>query len=189
MVKLYNFKFDNKITKQGWELVLSQNFNDAFEVTWLSEYHCCFYSEENINQTLSELIPIIENDLACRITVLVSHREDKLSEQALELAAKYSSGKLVDLADVCLLAVKEKQTDFLLIFENYFNHIDTDLLRTMAAYLTNDSSGLRTSENLFIHRNTWLYRLNKFYRLTKLDLKDADDVAFFRFWLSWLKIK
>lgn len=189
MPKLYNFKFENKVDKQEWALVLSHNFTTAFEITWLTDNHCFIYSEENINQTLSELIPIIENDLACQITVLVSHRENKLNDQALELAVKHNSGTLVNLADVCLLAVKENHTDFISNLENYFDKVDSELLRTMAAYLANSNSGLKTSENLYIHRNTWLYRLHKFYQLTKLDLRDADDVAFFRFWLSWQKIK
>jgi len=189
MTKLYNFRFDNKINRQEWSLVLDHNFRNVFDVTWSSEYNCFFYSEDNINQTLGELIPIIENDLACQLTVLVSHLDNKLSDKALSLAVKFNSGKLINLADICLLAVNERQTDFILYIENYFSKIDEELLRTMAAYLANNSSGLKTANNLYIHRNTMLYRLSKFYQLTKLDLHDYDDASFFSFWLSWQKIK
>jgi len=189
MIKLYNFSFENKISKEEWALVISQNFKTAYELIWLSADQCYFYSEENINQTLSELIPIMENDLACQITVLVSHSDEKLSHQALQFAIQYQNGKLFNMTDLGMLALKENRIDFLSNWDNYFKNVDNELLRTMTAYLANSSSGLKTAETLYIHRNTWLYRFNKFYQLTKLDLQDGDDASFFRFWLAWQRIK
>ena len=95
----------------------------------------------------------------------------------------------MSLSDVSLLAIVKQEEDFIAYLEDYFTELDRELLHTMRCYQLNNCSGIKTAENLFIHRNTWNYRLNKFHNLTKLNLHDYDDAAFFRFWLSWQNIK
>ena len=48
-----------------------------------------------------------------------------------------------------------------------------NLLETLKCYLTNDCNLLKTSDELFIHRNTLIYRLNKIKYVLKNNLEDA----------------
>lgn len=48
-----------------------------------------------------------------------------------------------------------------------------NLLETLKCYLTNDCNLLKTSDELFIHRNTLIYRLNKIKEILKNNLEDA----------------
>lgn len=48
-----------------------------------------------------------------------------------------------------------------------------NLLKTLRCYLTNDCNLLKTSHELFIHRNTLIYRLNKIKEMLKNDLENA----------------
>ena len=43
---------------------------------------------------------------------------------------------------------------------------------------------VKTAEHLNIHRNTLIYRLDKFKELTNLDLSEGDDI--YKLWLSFL---
>ena len=48
-----------------------------------------------------------------------------------------------------------------------------NLLETLKCYLTNDCNLLKTSDELFIHRNTLIYRLNKIKYVLKNNLESA----------------
>ena len=183
-MKIYGFKFDRVIAKQQWSQLINHNFPTSKEIYWFDDEHCFFHSEININQTLNELLPLMENDLSCQITALITHDCDNLSKKALDLAAKYQKGKLLSIADVCLLAVLKNETDFMKIFEDYFNHLDAELLHTNEVFLANNFSGTVSAQLLYIHRNTLLYRRDKFQQLTKLNLRDFDDASLFKFWLT-----
>lgn len=51
----------------------------------------------------------------------------------------------------------------------------TELVRTLESYFKNNSNINKTSEELFTHYNTILYRLERIQEITKLDLNDAND--------------
>ena len=51
----------------------------------------------------------------------------------------------------------------------------TELVRTLESYFKNTSNINKTSEALFTHYSTILYRLERIQEITKLDLNDAND--------------
>ena len=188
MNKYYGLAFDKTPDEKQWQEILKESFTVPFKMTWINTKLGYFYSEENINQTISELLPLWESDLALQITALVTFDFNRMSTMALKLSAKYQRGKLLNMADVCLLALIHDEKDFLSVVDDYFVAINQELLHTMSAYLANNANGIKVAQQLYIHRNTWLYRLNKFTRFTGLDLRDFDDAAFFNFWLSKNKL-
>ena len=60
-----------------------------------------------------------------------------------------------------------------------------DLLETIRAFFQNDLNLSTTARQLFIHRNTLIYRLDKVRKATGLDLKKFEDAAVFRFLMSF----
>lgn len=49
---------------------------------------------------------------------------------------------------------------------------DSDRLPTLRAYLRNNGSLVNTSKELFIHRNTLVYRINKITQMCHYDIND-----------------
>ena len=60
-----------------------------------------------------------------------------------------------------------------------------DLLETIRTFFQNDLNLSTTARQLFIHRNTLIYRLDKVRKATGLDLKKFEDAAVFRFLMSF----
>lgn len=56
---------------------------------------------------------------------------------------------------------------------------DPDLSQTAAAFIQTNLSISETAQNLFLHRNTLVYRLGKIEKLTGLDLKRLDHAMAF----------
>ena len=58
--------------------------------------------------------------------------------------------------------------------------IDEDMFATVTKFFENDLNVSETSRELFIHRNTLVYRLDKIQQLTRLDLRKFTDAITFK---------
>ena len=57
---------------------------------------------------------------------------------------------------------------------------DEEMLGTAEEFLQNSLNVSETSRNLFMHRNTLMYRLDKIERMTGLNLRKFSDAVTFR---------
>ena len=60
------------------------------------------------------------------------------------------------------------------------NVLDDETLQTIYKFFENNLNVSETSRQLFVHRNTLVYRLDKIERLTGLDLRNFDDAVIFK---------
>lgn len=78
------------------------------------------------------------------------------------------------------LPIAELESESIRILRQYDTQRGTEYLKTLEAYLRNEMSVSRTSEELYIHRSSLLKRLDKILRLTGFDLEDADARLYLR---------
>ena len=64
---------------------------------------------------------------------------------------------------------------------------DEETVETIAKFFENNLNVSETSRQLFIHRNTLVYRLDKLDRATGLDLRVFDDAITFQIALMVVK--
>lgn len=60
------------------------------------------------------------------------------------------------------------------------DNMDNELLTTINAFFENSLNISETARQLFVHRNTLIYRLNKVQKITGLDLRRFDDAITFK---------
>jgi carbohydrate diacid regulator len=74
--------------------------------------------------------------------------------------------------------------DFGMPFEQIVE--DEELIQTAMRFFENDLNITETSRQLYVHRNTLIYRLNKIEKQTGLDLRSFDDaIQFYMLMLIW----
>lgn len=61
-----------------------------------------------------------------------------------------------------------------------YKSLDEDTLATIDCFFENNLNGSETSRELFVHRNTLVYRLDKVKKNTGLDLRSFDDAVMFK---------
>ncbi len=61
-----------------------------------------------------------------------------------------------------------------------YEALDSETLITINKFFENNLNGSETSRQLFIHRNTLVYRLDKVQKITGLDLRSFDDAVLFK---------
>ena len=66
---------------------------------------------------------------------------------------------------------------------------DKELLNTGNCYLTNNLNVSETAREMYIHRNTLIYRIDKIEKLTGLDIKNFNDALNFRIIYILSKLK
>ncbi len=114
-----------------------------------------------------------------------SYREARL---ALEISSIFSEGKGVSSYDnlglgrlifqlpdnLCEMFVNE------ILRGHTIDDFDDELITTITKFFSNNLNISETSRQLFIHRNTLVYRLDKIQKMTGLDLRVFEDVVVFK---------
>lgn len=97
--------------------------------------------------------------------------------------SRFKDGDVINFAEVLATlpkSVREKLSagfemkNFAKIFE------DEEMMRTVNAYLKSGMNVSRTARNLYMHRNTLIYRLGVVRRMTGLDLRNFDMAITFK---------
>ncbi len=76
--------------------------------------------------------------------------------------------------NLCKLFVEE------IFGENIPNQLDEETLTTINKFFENNLNVSETSRQLFVHRNTLVYRIEKIQKSTGLDLRNFDDALTFK---------
>ena len=75
---------------------------------------------------------------------------------------------------LCKLFLKE------VFAEGAFESLDTETILTIQKFFENNLNVSETSRQLYVHRNTLVYRLDKIQKITGLDLRNFDDAIIFK---------
>jgi len=61
-----------------------------------------------------------------------------------------------------------------------FEALDAETMNTIVKFFENNLNVSETSRQLFVHRNTLVYRLDKIQKVTGLDLRQFGDAIIFK---------
>lgn len=64
--------------------------------------------------------------------------------------------------------------------DNVYDQIDQETMITIKKFFENSLNVSETSRQLFVHRNTLVYRLDKIQKLTGMDLRNFEDAMLFK---------
>ncbi|MBI9012761.1 MAG: helix-turn-helix domain-containing protein [Clostridiales bacterium] len=64
------------------------------------------------------------------------------------------------------------------------HHLNSELLETTTGFFKNNLNVTDTANELFLHRNTLIYRLNKISQVTNLDIRNFEDACKLRILLT-----
>lgn len=91
-----------------------------------------------------------------------------------------------DIANFYLIECCTKELPFnlvcskkIIILINYDKKHDTDYYNTLRIYLQNNLNAVKSSNDLFIHRSTLLYRIQKIKELINIDFEDKQSLLYF----------
>lgn len=120
------------------------------------------------------------SDLGDDLIILEGFNHTQLMSDALRIAVQHRQGSIVDLTDILLVAKEMKIDEFLTALRNYLGKIPADLIKTADMYILTQANAVLAAQELYLHRNTFNYRLNKFTLLTQIDLRNPTLYQFYK---------
>lgn len=139
--------------------------------------------ERDVPRLLSSF-PAFAEDLLVPIAGVMGGEGNRLLPKLLPSALSLLPGRISWGGEVILKAFSFGDLALLKDLSLLFRGVDPELLRTGEAYLRMNGRGDIASEALFLHRNTLLYRLNRFHEETGLDLRKEQDAFLFALYLG-----
>ncbi|MBE6137071.1 MAG: hypothetical protein E7176_01580 [Erysipelotrichaceae bacterium] len=166
---LMNYFDDSKMVIDVFKSLVG----NRLEVKEDEKYLIFDYEFDNIDD-INNLFLSLGAELMVNIIGYTSSYEDRLKEEkevALELIESLTSGMYdIKSALLSLDEIKNKSRILELILES--SGIDAEFIRSFSENNLNVS---QASKNMFIHRNTMNYKIEKLYELSGFDLKSFID--------------
>lgn len=172
MIKYYLFLANASINRNVFEESISSINNTKIEFAYESERKGFFLGNEEVAAKLADVLFAIHDKLNITITVVASHTRGKLEEKMLNEALSFFPNQCLYLTDMLLKELSFGDYSSLPLLSSEFKGVSHELLLTAGTFLRCGLNATLTAETLFIHRNTFNYRLNAFIEKTGLDIRD-----------------
>lgn len=179
MIKYYLFSSPFEIEKHRFLDALNSLGTKIEEAIFLSKKSGYLVADEFLADRLETLLPVITSDTGHFFLFLVTHDYDDLAKLAFKKANEKRILNLLHLSDLLFKLVLENDYSLLELAQNEFTTIPSYLLMTADAFISSGLNGINAAKKLYIHRNTFLYRLNQFIELTKLDIRDYFNAQYY----------
>lgn len=172
MMKYYLFLAATPLNRELWEESLSSLIKEPLSFTYESDRKGYLIASEKLGVILQDCLYNIHEDLGITITVMIAHRDGPLEEKLLREALSYFPNQCLYLTDMLMRELSFGDYSSFPLLSNEFKNVPHDLLLTAGTYLRCSMNASDTAASLFIHRNTFNYRLSAFIAQTGLDIRD-----------------
>ena len=169
-LKISNIKYQQAIDE-----LLKQHFNNQIDLFWNESTACIIvYDQDSFVYTLKQALKMIISDFSIDISCFVVPKFDNIF-------LKYLS-----------FIHNQTLTAFEFLLKNYTNEtikndmqkllfpIKKEYLDTAYVFLNCNMNASEAAKQLYLHRNSFNYRLNQFYYTSDMDIKDFDTAIFLK---------
>ena len=168
--KILNFKHRQSV----------QEFCDSFgeEGLWICDdvYRMDVSENHRIQYKLS--LSSFEADLGSNVCSVCGIKDDTLMSIAIDCAYRYALGRMVDLSDLMLVCILNNDTSLIRALSIKLSGVSPEIIDTLKMYFNTGNNAVLAAELLYLHRNTFNYRLSKFVDKTQMDVKNAHIAQF-----------
>lgn len=133
---------------------------------------------------IEPLLSLIHDDLGVSMSILVTHQHTAFEDKLLNEAFAYFPNMALFPTDVLMKEMSfgdySSYGDLLALFRG----VPYDLMVTASTYLRCGLDACLSARKLFVHRNTFNYRLNGFIAATGLDIRDYHNALLLELYLQ-----
>lgn len=120
-----------------------------------------------------------------RSNLMIAHNDGPLARYLGEESLSFFVGEICYLSEVILKNASYGKYEFVPLLSNEFKKLDETLLMTIHEYLLSERRADIASDHLYIHRNTFLYRLKKIREKANIDLNSYHDCLLFELFFQF----
>lgn len=182
MRKTGGYQLSEGISEKVFSDACTMIFDSSKSVTVLSRSHGYFELEEEDLGLIEVLMSHLNQTLGIVMTVVISHRWDEVTENGLAVAVRHNKGNMITLADALLYELIDDENELFSALDQQLDPLSRELIQTAEAFIASGCKATIAAQRLYIHRNTFAYRLNQFIDKTLLDIRDFHHARLFQLW-------
>lgn len=175
MIKYYYFTSHQKLDKSSFDDIIRKSYSQYLEIEYFDNFSGVILADENFFVRLNSIIEILNFDLGTNLIFLETYKLGSLAEKTI---LKLAQDKKYGVFAVSLVILQYSLSKDLVLYQELkkeFQSISKELLNTAVAYINCNMNACLASKSLYIHRNTFNYRLNKFIEQTQLDIRNYNN--------------
>ena len=130
------------------------------------------YASKDLFMPLHSSLMAIRDDLGTTLSFLRSHADTPLSRKLIVEGLSYFPNSAFFPSDVLLREFYYRDYSSLPLLRGEFSGLDREIYLTAIAYLRSGLDAIKAAEAIYVHRNTFNSRLNKFVEATGIDPRD-----------------
>lgn len=179
MVKYYLFSAHNDIDTTHFSDVIRSAYRAQLSLVMLNKTSGYVISDEGFFDVLESLLPLFMADTDNSYTFLMSHNADELSLQAIDKASSRKPTSVTSIGDLLLDLALDGDFDLVALAKKDFARVPRELMQTASTFVSCGLNASLAAKKLYVHRNTFAYRLNRFIDVTNLDIRDYHNAQYF----------
>lgn len=149
------------------------------EVDIIASDCLCFQLEDAQRISLYLNFESFQAEMGISVNIVEGIDEKSLMMSALDFLSSHRTAKILNLHDVFLLSIKHQESSWIHQALSLLDKVPNDVLQTADMYVLALGNAVLAAQLLYLHRNTFNYRLNKFTLQSKINLKDPNLSAFY----------
>ena len=178
MDKYYFVKTTRPINFTSLSELLSNHLGHQINIIALDKQAGYFLASSDLAIDLYSFLPLISNDYNTGLLVFVSPKNDQIANLFLAETPINNPG-IYHLSELLLAAIINHHEKIIQAVANAFKHLPRELFQTANIYIQCGLNGQLASQKLYLHRNTFNYRLNQFMTITGIDIREYWNAQYF----------
>lgn len=150
------------------------------EIQTLTDSIIRFKAEGEQRLSLHLNLEAIQSDLGCKVHMVEGIDHPTLMIEALGIAQSHLAQGISCLKDIFVIALRQGDQNWLSAAYGLLGGVPEEVLKTADMLALAQGNALLAAQQLYLHRNTFNYRLKKFESKTKLDLRDPNIMVFYQ---------
>jgi hypothetical protein len=124
----------------------------------------------------------LQHDFGVKLSGVVGFDRDDIMLGFLDFVSENRPGKLIGASEALFLAKLIGNDKLMESMDRLLHKSDRDEMDTARMYLETGRNVNASARHLYLHRNTFRYRLNKFITRTKLDIRENEQGRLLEIW-------
>ena len=170
---------DQPFQEKTFRPMLAEVIGHPITLQVIQKSQWAFFSSEDAKTPIQSFLDLYQQEHNVKIHLLKSYRLHALGEKASLLGLKLNPGKIDHLGDFLVQLMIEGNMSLIPFIQAEFANVPRHLMQTASMLLLSDMNATVASQRLYVHRNTFSYRLKQFITLTGLDIRIHDHALFF----------